>query len=219
MGSFAAYGRLEKGIAAADVGSIRQRWEYGRRLLVDASKTSPGGNLKNDVLDGLVTAARRQGVKKIGRREIQHRLQAARTYPSEAHITLVLAQYENWWQVIKAGFPEVQLTLDADPEPFDPRTPEERARDAGAAIDRLAQKSGGQLELFDYFKDTVADELSTLAELRKYATEMREWTSRQLRSDERRIAYVDKLSAAVGGDESKTWQEANEALRAKGLGS
>lgn len=215
MGTFAAYGRLERGIGAADTGSIRQRWEYGRRLIVDRTKTTANGNLRNDVLDRLVAAGRQYGTRKFGRREIQHRLQSARTYPSEAHIAQVLAQYENWWQLIKAGFPAVQLTLDADPQPFDPRTSEERARDMGEAIDLIAGKPGGQLELFDYFKETAADELSTIAELRKYADEMSEWTQRQARRDRDRIAYVNRLSAAVGGDETKTWAEADAAMRAQ----
>lgn len=219
MSTFAAYGRLDKGIAADDVGTIRHRWEYGRRLLMDPTKTTPAGNLRNEVLEGLVTAARRQGVKKIGRREIQHRLQAARTYPSEAHIAQVLAQYESWWQVISAGFPAIQLPLDADTEPFDPRTPEERARDLGQAAEPLAKKAAGQLELFDYFSDTAFDELSTIAELRKYAAEMSEWTERQARRDRERTAYVDRLSAAVGGDEGKTWAEAQAALDAQGGGA
>lgn len=214
MSTFAAYGRLEKAIAAADVGSIRQRWEYGRRLLVDPTKTIPGERLKEGALDELVTAGRKQGVRKLNRREIQHRLQAARLYPSEAHVAHICAQYESWGALRTAGFPPVQLPLDADVTPFDPRTPEEKARDAGQALDRAAEKAAGQLELFEHFKPDAFDELSTIAELRKHAEEMRDWTQRQLRSDNRRIAYVDRMSAAVGGDEAKTVAEAEAALDA-----
>lgn len=215
MGTFASYGRLETAIIAADTGSIRQRWEYARRLLVDRSKTTPDGRLKNGVLDGLIAAAARQGIK-ISRREIQYRIQAGRTYASEAEYAQLVAHHETWKEVIQAGFPAVGLPLDASLEPFDPRTPEERARDAGEAIDLIAGKPGGQLELFGYFKETAADELSTIGELRKYATEMSEWTQRQAKRDRERIAYVNMLSAAVGGDESKTWAEANEALHGNG---
>lgn len=215
MSTFAAYGRLEKAIAAADAGSIRQRWEYGRRLLVDHSKTTESGNLKNAVIDKLLIAAKRQGIKNVNRREIQYRLQAARAYPSEAAIAQMYAQFENWWDVIRAGFPAVQLPLDADTEPFDPRTPEEKARDAGQAFDRAAEKAAGQLELFDHFKADAFDELSTIAELRKHAVEMRDWTERQLKADDRRIAYVDRMSVAVDGDESKTVAEAEAALAAQ----
>lgn len=212
MSTFAAYGRLEKVIAADDIGSIRHRWEYGRRLVIDTSKTNQSGNLQHGVLDGLVTAGKRAGAKNLNRREIQHRLQAARLYPSEAHIAHICAQFESWGALRTAGFPPVQLPLDADQTPFDPRTLEEKARDAGEAFDRAAQKAGGQLELFDYFKDTAVDELSTVAELRKYAVEMCEWTDRQAKRDRERLAYVNRLSVAVGGDETKTWAEADAAL-------
>lgn len=215
MGTFASYGRLEKAIAAADTGSIRRRWEYARRLLMDRSKTHPDGRLKHGVIDGLIAAAARQGIK-IGRREIQYRFQAGRTYQSEAEYAQLVAHFETWKEVIQAGFPAVDVPLDADLEPFDPRTPEERARDMGEAIDLIAGKASGQLELFDYFKETAADELSTIGELRKYATEMSEWTQRHARRDRERIAYVNRLSAAVGGDETKTWAEADAAMRGEG---
>jgi hypothetical protein len=215
MSSFAAYGRLEKAIAAADTGSIRQRWEYGRRLLVDKTKSTEAENLRNGALDGLVAAARRQGIANVGRREIQHRLQAARLYPGEAHIAYICARYESWGALRTAGFPPVQLPLDADPEPFDPRTREERARDAGQVLDSAEEKAAGQLDLFAYFKDDAFDELSTIAELRKHAVDMRDWTERQAKADDRRLAYVDKLSAAVNGDESKTWADANAALTSR----
>jgi hypothetical protein len=212
MSTFAAYGRLEKAIAAADTGTIRQRWEYGRRLLVDHTKTTESGNLRNGVIDGLIAAAARQGIK-IGRREIQYRLQVAKTYPSEAEIAQPVARYGSWKEAIQSGFPPAEVPLGADTTPFDPRTPEEKARDAGEALDRARAKASGQLELFDYFNDTSFDELSTIAELRKYAASMSEWTERQAKRDRERLAYVDRLSAAVGGDESKTWAEADEALR------
>lgn len=213
MSSFAAYGRLEKAIVAADAGSIRARWEYGRRLLVDRSKTTEGGNLRNGVIDGLMGAAARQGIR-ISRREIQYRLQVAKTYPSEAEIAQLVAQCDSWKEAIKSGFPALGVPLGADVTPFDPRTAEEKARDAGDVLDRASQKLGGQLELFDYFKDSSFDELSTIAELRKYADEMALWTERQARRDRERLSYLDRLSAAVGGDESKTWAEANAALEA-----
>lgn len=211
MSTFAAYGRLEKAIAAADSASIRQRWEYARRLLVDPTKVTPDGNLRNGVIDALISAAARQGIR-IGRREIQYRLQAGRAYPSEAEIAQLVAQYETWKELIQAGFPVVALPLGADIEPFDPRTPEEKARDAGQMLGMAAEKAAGQLELFEHFKPEAFDELSTIAELRKHATEMREWTERQLKADDRRFAYVNRLSAAVGGDESKTAAEAEAAL-------
>jgi hypothetical protein len=214
MSSFAAYGRLEKGIAAADVGSIRQRWEYGRRLLVDRAMTTEGGNFKNGVLDRLIIAAKRQGVKNINRRELQYRRTAADAYPTEAHITQIHAQYESWWEVIRAGFPAVQLPLDADTEPFDPRTAEEKARDLGVTPEGLAEEEAGQLALFSYFPAELFDELSTLGELEKHAEEMTEWTARRARKDRERAEYVRRLLAAVNGNRNATWGEAQAALEA-----
>lgn len=213
MSTFAAYGRLEKAIAAADTGSIRQRWEYARRLLCDRTKTTPDGRLRYGVIDGLIAAAAKQGIK-ISRREIQYRFQAGRTYPSQAELAQLVAQVDSWKELIRAAFPPVELPLGSDLEPFDPRTPEERARDAGEVLDSTAEQAGGQGELFSYFRDGF-DELSTIAELRKHAVDLREWTQRQANADDRRIAYVDKLSAAVGGDESKTVADANAAMSAK----
>jgi len=35
------------------------------------------------------------------------------TYPTEAQLRQILAQYKNWWQLIKAGFPAVAVPLEA----------------------------------------------------------------------------------------------------------
>lgn len=214
MSTFAAYGRLEKAIAAADSASVRQRWEYARRLLVDRVMTTKDGNLRNGVIDKLISAAARQGIG-ISRREIQYRLQAGRAYPSEAEIAQLVAQYETWKEVIQAGFPVVGMPLGADTEPYDPRTPAEQEADAGRVAGLAGEKDGGQLALFDLFPTDMFDELSTISDLRKYTVQMAEWTERQARRDRERLAEVDRLSAAVGGDESRTLAEAQAALGAQ----
>ena len=211
MSSTAPYARIEKAIAASDVGVIRQRWEYGRRLLVDPARTTPTGNLRNDVMPDLIATARRLG-RKLSEREIQHRLQAARQYPSEAHITHICASYETWGALRKAGFPPVQLPLDADTTPYDPRSPEERARDAGRALGAAAERDAGQLALFP---SDLFDEMSTLAELEKHAAEMAAWTERQADRDRKREAYLGRLLDAVGGDRNRTWGDAQAALDAQ----
>lgn len=213
MSTFASYGRLEKAIAAADAGSIRARWEYGRRLLIDRTKTTAAGNLRNGVIDRLISVARRHGIQNVNRREIQYRIQAARTYPAEAHIAHVRARYENWTALREAAFPAMQLALDEDSTPFDPRTAEEKGRDAGAALDRGAEVAAGQLGLFGLFPADLFDEFSTLSELAKHVDEMAEWTARRARKDHERAGYLRSLIDAVGGDLSKTWAEADEALR------
>ena len=203
--------RMEKAIAAADSGSIRQRWEYGRLLLVDDTTTTPAGNLRNGAMAGLVADARKVGCK-LSRREIQRRLQCGNAYPTEAQLRQILAQYRNWWQLIKAGFPAVE-PLDGA-EPYDPRSAAERARDASRVLAGNGPGDDGQLALFDYFPSDAFDEFSTLAELDKHTEEMAEWTARHARKDRERRAYVDRLISAVSGDMSKTWAEAQAAVDA-----
>lgn len=211
MRNYAPYIRLEKAIAAADAGSIRQRWEFGRRLLCDPEKTTPAGNLRHGVLAELIDAARRAG-RKLSEREIRYRLEAARAYPCDSQIRHAGADFEHWTALREAGFPERE-SEDGEP-PFDPRTPLERAQ---AAEKQLAFGEPGdpaQLALFEWFPGDQFDVLATIAELRKYAEDMAAWTKRQAKRDQDRLAYVERLSAAVGGDESKTWTEAQVALDA-----
>jgi len=209
--STARYGRQEKAIAAADSGGIRQRWEYGRLLLVDDSMTTPAGNLRNGAIAALIIAAQRIG-RKLSEREIQRRLQAGKAYPTEPQITHVCASYETWGALRDAGMPPVDAPPDA--EPYDPRDAAERAREAARELTRHGKGGDGQLALFDYFPDSRFDELSTLAELTKYADEMAGLTERYAKKDRERADYLRSLINAVGGDLSKTWAEAQSALDA-----
>jgi len=207
----APFTRLEKGIAAADSGSIRHRWEYGRLLLVDPEFTTPAGNLRHGVLADLIEAARKAG-KKLSEREVRYRLEAGRTYPCDSQIRHADADFDHWTALREAAFPAYEA--EDGEEPFDPRTPLEKAR---AAEKQLAFGEPGdpaQLALFEWFPDF--DTLATISELRKHAEDVLGWSERQAKRSRERIAYVDRLSAAVNGDESRTWEEANAALLASG---
>jgi hypothetical protein len=208
---YARYLRYEKNIAASDTGGILERWSCGRRLLEDDTATTPAGNLKHGVLAKLIGNADAAGYK-IGEREIQRRIQAARTYPTEAQIRLAIDGFGSWSDLYNAGFPEVDLPANA--EPFDPRDADEKARDAARELARRSGQIGDQdqLTLFDYFPDDRFNETSTLAELAKYAAEMAELTERYQRRDEERAAYLACLVAAVNGDMGATWEEAHAAL-------
>ncbi|HZR50055.1 MAG TPA: hypothetical protein VFB06_11105 [Streptosporangiaceae bacterium] len=202
--------RREKNIAASDTGGVLERWAFGRDLLTDPAKTTPAGNLKHGVLAELIGRAAAGGYK-LTEQEIQRRLRAARTYPSEAQIREALTDFANWDALARAGFPPVEAPPDT--LPFDPRDSGERARDAAREFTRHANGSGSeQLTLFDFFPDDKFTELSTLGELMKYAHEMAELTERYARKDRERAAYLDSLIAAVHGDLSKTWEEAQAAL-------
>jgi hypothetical protein len=209
MNGFDAYGRQERAIHAADVSTLRERWEYGRRLLCDPAATGRDGELRPGVMESLITAARRRGVA-LAEEEIRARLAAGKAYPCESQVRRAREHFENWAALEDAGFPEVGR---ADPGdlPYDPRGAAEKA----AAADRqLALGDPDQLALFEFFPDDRFDALSTLAELRKYAADSAERTERHARKDRERLEYLDRLSDAVRGDESRTWQEAQAALDA-----
>lgn len=207
MTSFDAYGRQEKAIAAADISTTRERWEYGRRLACDPLATGKDGNLRDGVMGSLITAARRRGVD-LTEAEISDRLAAGIAYPCESQIRDARRGFDTWAALCEAGFPE----FEAEPgdQPYDPRGAAERAR----AVDRqlaLGEPGPEQLKLFP---DDEFDSFSTLAEMRKYAEDNKARAERHSAAAEKRLAYVDDLSEAVDGDESKTWEEAQAALDA-----
>jgi hypothetical protein len=201
------YRRIEKAIAAADAGSVWERWAYGRRLLCDPSATD-NGSLRPGKLAELIEAAHRAGVR-LAEEEILDRLAAGLRYPAESQIRRARAMYGTWEALAAAEFPE----FEADPgeQDYDPRTAAERAQQAER---QLALGEPDQLTLFTLFPDDQFSEMSTIGELRKYAAEMAAWTQRQAGKDTARLAYVSALADAVGGDESKTWAEAQAALDA-----
>ncbi|HMH90785.1 MAG TPA: hypothetical protein VK586_06820 [Streptosporangiaceae bacterium] len=207
MTSFDAYGRQEKAIAAADISTTRERWEYGRRLACDPLATDRDGTLRDGVMGSLITAARRRGVT-LTVEEIADRLAAGIAYPCESQIRGARRDFGSWAALAAAGFPEAG----AEPgdQPYDPRGAAEKAR----AVDRqlaLGEPDADQLALFP---DDRYDVLSTLAELRKYAEDSDARTRRHAAKDAERLDYLNQLSEAVDGDESKTWEEAQAALDA-----
>lgn len=207
MTGFDAYGRQERAIAAADTGTMRARWEYGRRLDLDPTATGKDGNLRPGVMESLITAARRRGVH-LTEEEIAGRLAAGTAYPCESQIRRALRDFETWAALCDAGFPEIE----AEPgdQPHDPRGAAERARAADRQL-ALGEPGPEQLKLFP---DDQFDTFSTLAEMRKYAEDGSARAWRHLDVAEKRLKYVDQLSVAVDGDESKTWEEAQAALDA-----
>jgi hypothetical protein len=211
---YTRYLRLERHIAASDTGGIIERWRFGRRLLEDGEATTLNGNLRNGVRERLLADSAALGYA-VSKSEFGYRMQCARAYATEAELSTALGQFPNWWQLIQAGFPPVQVPLDADTEPFDPRDPGEKRRDAARELARIAEEEGGgQLALFEHFPADQFGALATIAELRKYAEESAEWTERHARKDRERFEYLEKLSAAVGGDENATWEQAQAALDA-----
>lgn len=198
----AAYARLEKTIAAADAGSIRQRWHYGRLLLVDEGATTPAGNLRHGINARLIDAAARAG-RKLSEREIRYRLQCGKTYPCESQIGSAAADFDSWRSLCDAGFPPYPAA--EGERPFDPRTTRDIERSQRGR--NILPDGWEQAALFERFDDDA-----TLAALKRYMDEQDELTARfQQRGADRRT-YFGQLLKAVDGDLSKTYGEARAAL-------
>lgn len=203
------YRRLERDIAAADAGTLRGRWEYGRRLLCDPSATTPSGELRPGKLAELVEAAHRAGVH-LTEDEILARLKAARAYPCESQVRAARAACSTWEALAEAGFP--QYEAEPGDQPYDPRTAAERVQQAER---QMLLGEPDQLTLFALFPEDRFSEFSTLEDLAKYAAESAEITERFARRDRERAEYLARLSSAADGDMSATWAEAQALLAAK----
>lgn len=198
------YTSAEKAIAAADAGSIRQRWEYGRRLLVDDTMTTPAGNLRKGVLPELLRAALRIS-RKLSEREIRYRIQCARAYPTASQIGSAAADFETWRALCDAGFPPYPAV--EGERPYDPRTTREVVKAHAQSGADILPEPWEQRGLFERFSDDT-----TLGAMRRYAEEQAELTERFARRSDARFAYLDALIKAVNGDLSKTYGAARAAL-------
>jgi hypothetical protein len=49
---------------------------------------------------------------KVSAREIQYRLQCARTYPTESQLAKALGDFRTWWDLIQANFPAYEAEAD-----------------------------------------------------------------------------------------------------------
>jgi hypothetical protein len=198
------YIRQEKAIAAADTGSIRERWIYGLRVLRDTDAIAKAGGLKNGVADHLIAAAKSIG-RKLSIREIQYRMQAARTYPTEVQIAQASARFESWSALIAADFPPFEAP-EGEP-PADHRTASERDHDRARALVDLIGEQSALFPLSDFEPVTT-----TLKELQDYADQQEDLTARFVAHGRKRRAYLDRLIEAAGNDLSLTWQEAHDRL-------
>jgi hypothetical protein len=202
--SNAPYTNQGRAIAAADVGTIRERWLWGVRLLHDADKLSAGGGgLKHGAIADLLASAKAAGLK-LSEQEIQRRLRCARAYPTESQIRISTTDFATWTDLVRAGFPAVEA-VPGEP-PADYRTASERKRDRNRD---LADRGSGQLTLFplDMFEPVE----STLKELGEYVDQQEELTSRFVAHGHKRRAYYDAMVAAVDNDLSVTWAAAHAA--------
>lgn len=199
------YVRQEQAIAAADSGGIRERWMWGLRLLRDPEAFAPGSaQLKPGRSEELIKAHAAAG-RRISVREIQYRLQCARTYQTETQIAHACAQFGDWSALRTAGFPPYEA---AEAEaPADHRTDIERSRDRARALADHIGEQGALFPLADFEPMTT-----TLKELHAYAEQQEEITARFVTHGQKRREYLDRLTEAADGDLSVTWQDAHERL-------
>lgn len=102
------YIRQEKAIAAAATADIRARWLWGLRLLRDPDAMSPTGkSLRHGVIEQLIATAQAVGLT-LTEREIQRRLQCARTYPTEAQIRRSTTDFEHWSTLVQGRLPALR---------------------------------------------------------------------------------------------------------------
>jgi hypothetical protein len=215
---YTQYLKLEKHIAASDAGGILERWRYGRHLLTDDGRITRNGHLKHGVLAELLGIAAKAGVV-LAEREVQRRLQAARTYPTEVEIRLAADGFRLWSDLYNAGFPQVEVP---DPgEPYDPRSASDKWRDWDNEQKRRAEDSGMDplFELPTHFSHDTYGPRTPVSTLVGACDESERYTSNMVKKDAERRSYVNELVAATGGNVGMAWYEAEgRRLGLDGLG-
>jgi hypothetical protein len=197
------YKRIDNAIKASDSGGIWERWRYGRRLVCDSGMATPRGYLQHGRMEWLL---RRSGTSE---REIQRRLQCARTYPQESQIRRAATDFETWRDLYQAGFPPYPA-MEGE-RPYNPLETDELERQHATETQRRsedAQYEGGGLIPRDAFPDSTP-----LPEIDRYADQELELAARHTEAAQRLRFYVDGLIKAVGaGWRNATLGEAERAF-------
>jgi len=197
------YTRQEAAIAASETNGIRQRWLWGLRLIRDGQlQSAGGGGLRHGVTEQLIQAAVQRDLK-LSQREVQYRLQCARSYPTESQIRNAIADFPTWFALTQAGFPPYPKP-DGE-HPADHRTAPEITSDRARA---LADALGAQDALFPLSRFEPVE--TTLKDLRDFVDDQAKMTANFVATERRRRAELDLLVAAADGDMSMTWAEAHQ---------
>lgn len=111
------YKKLQRSIAKGDGQTIEGRWVYGRTILTDPAKISDTGkSLRHGAMEALIADAKAVG-SELTEREVQRRLQCARTYKTINQIRHAVSDFGTWHDLVQAGFPEVAIDEDlVEPE-------------------------------------------------------------------------------------------------------
>lgn len=100
---------LEIRIRSGEHGDIMDRWRSGR-LFVEAKGSRK--QLPHGMVADSIKAAARLGIK-LTETEIQRRIRLATVYDSEAKVRQAMTDFGTWTEIIRRGFPPVEL---AEPE-------------------------------------------------------------------------------------------------------
>lgn len=126
-----SYLSIETRIAAAERGGIRERWTWGRQLLVDPNAFNPKSTqLKPGYTADLVQAAEAAGLR-LSVREVSRRLQFARIYTTEQAVDEIIAKFGSWHEMADADFPPLLDDLELDDLALVDEQPDEFRRKAG----------------------------------------------------------------------------------------
>lgn len=213
------YTRAERRIAASDGAGVVERWRWGRAALADHEVTNPAGTLRRGrgIAEQLIHAARSKGLS-LSEREIQRRLQLARSYSSEVLTRHAVARYGTWRDLCDAGFPTLDDGDQGDGQPalidqaghVDPaaeawqQPPLDDA--AGSVFPRLVRVAGA-----DHDRDQT-----TLDVLTRYVDACERWTAGHARRNARMREHLADLTQVCGGDTSTTYGQACAALERQG---
>jgi hypothetical protein len=201
--SRASYKTLQRAIARDDKHSIESRWAYGRAVLVDPKKMAPSGkSLRNGATEALIADAVAAGTK-LSAREIQWRLQAARTYKTINELRSSASQFADWTALVDAGFPAPTVT--------EVPSPESLLDD----IEGTAPEESEQLGLFPPMVRNIPLDRATLRTIVAYTDDMSKMTASYARSDRRRTTLTAQLLAAVNGNLDALYVDALAALNAQ----
>lgn len=210
------YLRAERRISTADGSAILERWRWGRQLLADPEAVNAAGTIRRGrgVVERLVEAARARRLP-LSEREIQRRLQLARTYPTEELCRQALARYGTWEALAAAGFP----ALDDAGDDRQDHASGDQADQQGAPAEPWHQQpalDGDTGEVFPreiHIGGAVLDrDACSLRTLAVYLDRRERWTEGHLRRNAELRAHLDDLIAAVGGDVETPYGEAVAAL-------
>lgn len=88
--------RIEQRIVKHETTGIRERWDYGRKLLAERDRNG-GKQLPNGLLDQLVEASGKS------RAELQYRAKFAERYTTEDEVSNAFDTYGSWHAIVSEG--------------------------------------------------------------------------------------------------------------------